>query len=93
MAFSPVQEPVSGMIPTTRRPNLDITQICHPTRTSNLQVNYFNLGGYSMMKLTDLCWVFLRSGHDVLYLLDTRQTKQDGEQWIRNMREILPAGT
>jgi hypothetical protein len=35
----------------------------------------------------NLCWVFLRSRHDA------RDTKQEGEQWIRNMREILPAGT
>ena len=97
MALSPVLEPVSGMIRwqylTAQRPNLDITQICQPAQTSNLQINYFNLGGCSMTKLTDLSWVFLRSRHDVLYILDTRQTKQEGEQWIRNMREILPAGT
>jgi hypothetical protein len=97
MALSPVLEPVSEMIRwqylTAQRSNLDITQICHPTQTSNLQINYFNLGGCSMIKLTDLCWVFLRSRHDVLYILDTRQMKQEGKQWIRNMREILPART
>ena len=47
----------------------------------------------NMVKVSTICWQFMRCGTDVMYLLDTRLSEHRGQKVIKAIRELRPNGT